>query len=75
MRYFMRIIEENKTLCTTIKVLYDKGEYYHADINKKAKEGFKVVTVSNYHLGCPEVVTETVVNGTILTYVKNEKIK
>lgn len=71
----MRIIEENKTLCTTIKVLYDKGEYYHADINKKAKEGFKVITVPNFYLGYSEVVTETVVNGTILTYVKNEELK
>ena len=71
----MRIIEENKTLCTTIKVLYDKGEYYHADINKKAKEGFKVITVPNFYLGYSEVATETTADGTILTYVKNEKIK
>jgi hypothetical protein len=71
----MRIIEEKKTICTTIKVLYDKGKYYHSDIRAKAKEGFKVVTVSNYHLGCPEVVTETTADGTILTYVKNEELK
>jgi len=66
----MKVLSEKKSICTTMKVLYDKSESYYQDIEQKKKDGWKVVTRPNWYDGRNDYVIKHSSNGTVLTYIR-----
>jgi len=70
----MKILSEKKSICTTMKVLYDKGENYYQDIEQKKKEGWKVVTKPNWYDDRYDYVIKHSSNGAVLTYIRYDQM-
>ena len=70
----MKILSEKKSICTTMKVLYDESESYYQDIEQKKKDGWKVVTKPNWYDGRHDYVIKRSSNGTVLTYIRYDQI-
>lgn len=75
----MKILSEKKSICTSIKVLYERiensYENYYEDIEKMKKEGWKPVTKPNFYDERNDIIIKSASNGIVITYVKYEEIK
>lgn len=70
----MKILSEKQTICTTIKVLYENGENFYEDIDRKKKDGWNPVKKPNFYDENMEMVIKHASNGTVITYIRYENI-
>jgi len=66
----MEIISSKMVSCETEKVLYKVGESYRNDIEKRKKDGWKVVCKPSWWDAKMEMVSKHASNGTVLTYIR-----
>jgi hypothetical protein len=70
----MRVLSEKKSVCTHIKVLYEKDENYYEDIKKRKEDGWIAVTKPNFYDERMEIVMKQSSNGTVITFVNYSDI-
>lgn len=68
----MKILSTKQSMCTSMKVLYDKTEDYYEDIKRKKNEGWHPVTKPSFYNENMEIVKKTSSNGVVITYIKYE---
>jgi hypothetical protein len=70
----MKILSEKESICRTIKVLYSNDENYFDDIKERKKEGWHPITKPDYYNERKELMIKCASNGTVITYIKYEKL-
>lgn len=71
----MKILNEKKSICTSMKVLYYDGESFYDDIKQKKKDGWiPVRKPGGYANETLELVIKRASNGCVITYIKYEPV-
>lgn len=71
----LKILSEKKSICTSIKVLYEHNEDYYEDMKQKKKDGWHPSTKPSFYNENTEIVIKHSSEGAVITYLKFEPIR
>lgn len=69
----MKVLSEKKSICTSIKISYNKDENFREDIKQRKQEGWRIAKRPNWYDGRYDEVIKYTSNETIVTYIRYDE--